>query len=141
MFILFIIIAAAFILIAAAANERKNMHNIRKIYLYVVSLVALIIIVIGSITLLNMALKAWIFTKADRYASYPMMKPDPEFCKVQNGIKAPPECDANYLEQQKKAEEENRASQQQRDAANSLAMILVGSPVFYFHWRLARKET
>lgn len=112
------------------------MQNIKKIYLYLVSLVSLFIIVFGAISLLNMGLKTWVFTKADKdFYSYPMcqteVSPDP------TGNSVAYKCDE--AEQQRRAEDA-REAQKQRDAANSLAMIIVGAPVFYFHWRLARKE-
>jgi hypothetical protein len=117
------------------------MQNIKKIYLYVVSLVSLIILVIGSIMLINMALKAWVFTKADNnyYGSY--AKPTAEYCKtLAPDGKVPLECQPGYEEEQRKQEAENRSSQRQRDAAQAVSMIIVAAPVFYFHWRLARKE-
>ena len=82
-----------------------------------------------------MALKTWVFTKADKdYFSYPM-------CPVESPDKSQGvmvKCDE---EQQKKQAEENRQAQKQREASDAVAMILVASPVFYFHWRLARKES
>ncbi len=110
------------------------MHNIKKIYLYLVSLIALFIVVFGSITLLNMGLKTWVFTKADKdYFSYAICPP------VMEGESKVPASECNEKEQRERAEE-SRAAQRQREAANAVAMILVGAPVFYFHWRLARKE-
>jgi phage protein D len=112
------------------------MQHIKKIYLYLVSLVSLIIIIVGSIMLLNMALKTWVFTKADRdFYGYPYC---PTEIRTPEGSEAKP-VDCNE-EEQKKRNEENRAAQKQRDAAQALSMILVASPVFYYHWRLARRE-
>lgn len=115
------------------------MQNIKKIYLYLVSLVSLIILVVAGIMLINLGLKTWVFPKADKnYYSYPSIA-----CSAPADAKTPTkpgECDPAVQEQQKKADEENRAAQKQRDAAQALAMIIVASPVFYFHWRLARKE-
>lgn len=114
------------------------MHNIKKIYLYLVSTIALVIWVFGAIMLVNMALKAWVFTKADTYSYY---APRPEMCSQANGdIKAYPECAPGYEEQQRKMDEQNRASQRQRDASQALSMILIAGPIWFFHWRLARKE-
>lgn len=108
--------------------------SLKKAYLYLVSVISLVIWVIGAIMLLNMALKTWIFTKADRdYYSYPCMaKVNPD------GSSVP--CSAEEESRQKTQSEENRASQKQRDAAQALAFIVVGVPVWYGHWRLAKKE-
>lgn len=116
------------------------MHNIKKIYLYLVSLIALFIVVFGSITLLNMALKTWVFTKADRdfYPACPIAAPIVE----QNGQSVPVKGSGGCDEaEQQKIADINRTAQKQREASNAVAMIIVGSPVFYFHWRLARKES
>ncbi len=114
------------------------MQNIKKIYLYLVSTIALVIWVVGGIILLNMALKAWVFTKADTY-SYSMARPT--MCGEPGAdIKAYPECAPGYAEEQKRIEAENRTSQRQRDASQALSMILIAAPVWFFHWRLARKE-
>jgi len=90
--------------------------------------------------LLNMALKTWVFPKADTYGYYPA-RMSPEYCsQAQTDAKMMPECDPNWEETMKKQEEENRKSQRQRDASQALAMILIAGPVWFFHWRLARKE-
>ncbi len=106
------------------------MQSIKKIYLYLVSVIALIIMVIGGIMLLNMALKTWLFTKADKdlyLAPCPTMVDKPEVST----------CDEPA---QRKLAEENRVAQKQRDAAQALAMLIVATPVWYFHWRLAKRE-
>ncbi len=118
------------------------MQHIKKIYLYVVSLVGLIILIVAGVTLINMGLKAWVFTKADSNIGYapqiscaqPPSAPDTTNAK-------PPECsDPNYAAKQKQIETDQRAAQRQSDAAHAIAMIIVGVPVFVYHWRLARKE-
>ena len=48
---------------------------IRKIYLYLFALIGLVLIVIGCVRLVGLALKTYIFTKADVYYEYPMTRP------------------------------------------------------------------
>jgi glucan phosphoethanolaminetransferase (alkaline phosphatase superfamily) len=131
--ILTLIIIAA---IAAAKQNERNDMSLKKAYLYLVSVISLIISVVGAIILLNMALKAWVFKKADQnYYSYPVCSqtknPDGS---VNQG------CDPQLIAQQQKQDQENRAAQRQRDASQALAMIIVATPVWYYHWRMARKE-
>lgn len=109
------------------------MHNIKKIYLYLVSVIALVIWMWGGITLVNMALKTWVFTKADNYYTTPCLA-------TKNPDGSTIECDAKTRAEQEKADAENRIAQKQRDATQALSMILIATPVWYFHWRLARKE-
>lgn len=108
--------------------------SLKKAYLYLVSVISLVIAVIGAIMLINMALKTWVFPKADQnFYSYPCPMSAPP-----DGKAAP--CDQAALDQQKKLDVENRAAQKQRDAAQALAMIIVATPVWYYHWKMARKE-
>ncbi|TSC65325.1 MAG: Uncharacterized protein G01um101477_527 [Candidatus Doudnabacteria bacterium Gr01-1014_77] len=111
---------------------------IKKAYLYVVSLVSLIIIMVGAITLLNMGLK--ILLNAEEYYSYPMMAVNCQV-PVEKGVAVKTtECDPDYQIKQQEYEKKNQQQQRKRDIAQSLAMIIVGTPVFYYHWKLARKE-
>jgi len=118
------------------------MHNIKKIYLYLVSVIALIIMVIGGIILLNMALKTWVFTKADNNFYLDTYRCASVSPTTEPATEKPvtPTCTPEQEEKQRKEQEEQKTANKQRDAAQALAMILVASPVWYFHWRLARKE-
>src|SRR3989338_5744014 len=108
--------------------------SLKKAYLYLVSVISLVIAVIGAIMLINLALKTWVFPKADRdFYSSPCVKSiEPNGRTI--------ECDPAMQEEQKKQNEENRAAEKQREAAQALAMLIVATPVWWGHWRLARKE-
>jgi hypothetical protein len=114
-----------------------NMAWIKKVYLYLVSLVSLVILIIAGIMLINMALKTWVFTKADTnyYGYCPVIEQTTtDNSTVPVKETAPRECtDEEYAKDQ-------RSAQKQRDAAQALAMIIVATPVFLYHWKLARKE-
>ena len=103
--------------------------SLKKAYLYLVSVISLVIAVVGAIMLINLALKAWVFTKADQnyYAMSCPVAPDGKNVG----------CDSAQLRQQAK---DNQSSQRQNTAAQALAMIIVATPVWVYHWRLARKE-
>ncbi len=102
--------------------------------------------------LINLGLKTLIFTKADNAYYYPAdLNCDPVMSnttaeKNDNTTLAvpaplPPECsDPNYKQKQEQEEKNRRTGQNQHDAAQSLSLILVAAPLFYYHWRLARKE-
>ena len=100
-----------------------------------VSAITLVIWVIGAIILLNMALKTWVFTKADQNVYYyapcaSTVAPDGKTVQ----------CDPAEQQRQKEMDKEQRSAQKQRDAAQAVAMILVAVPVWYGHWRLAKRE-
>jgi len=48
---------------------------IRKIYLYLFTLVGLALITVGSVRLVELGLKTYVLTKADNYYNYPISKP------------------------------------------------------------------
>lgn len=113
---------------------------IKKVYLYVVSLISLIILVIAAIMLINLGLKTWVFPKADdNYYAYPAYVNCPAMDEQTR--KTVVECnDPDYAKKEEERVKNERSAQKQRDASQAIAMILVAAPVFLYHWRLARKE-
>jgi hypothetical protein len=102
---------------------------VKKIYIYLFSAIGLVIVIIGSVQLINLGLKAFIFTKADVYYSYPA----PVTAEKGQTVQQPDQKMVDEFQQN------NLVSQRQRDAANAIAMIIVGAPLFLYHWKLARK--
>jgi hypothetical protein len=113
--------------------------SLKKAYLYLVSVISLVIGVVGAIMLLNIALKTWVFPKADQldyYYSGPCLS---EVKPVMiDGATIP--CTAEETARQKTEAEDRRSAQKQRDAAQALAMIVIAVPVWMYHWKMARKE-
>lgn len=119
--------------------ERKEL--IRTIYLYLFSLVGLVIVVIGLVNLVDLGLKAFVFKSADQpinYPSYPypakVMAPDGE------GSAMTPEEEAKYKAEQMEAEKRQRQSERERSASQALAMIIIGVPLFTYHWKIIQKD-
>ena len=134
-------------------------RTVRTIYLYLVSLIALIFILVNAGILINMALQTWVFTnaeKADQYGYYP---PEPKTYlsddnrQIAEQLKVSPSLtDAQKKQveawladyERSRAEyvdpETRRSAQRQRDASRSLAQLLIAGPVFWYHWKFARKE-
>ncbi|MEK7593134.1 MAG: hypothetical protein AAB464_00225 [Patescibacteria group bacterium] len=115
---------------------------IRKIYLYLFALIGLVLITIGCVRLVGLGLKTYIFTKADVYYEYPMARP----VKNPPAGGAPVEGEkAEELQQPTKEEieeyqNEQRTSNRQREAAESLAFIIVGLPLYLYHWKVIKKD-
>ena len=119
--------------------------TIKSIYFYLVSFVALMMVVFSTADIINIVLKTWVFTAADKdmYAypravcevPTPATPPDPkavpavskEDCEKQN---------AENIKQQ----EASRVAQKQRDVVRDISMIVVGIPLFLIHWRILRKK-
>ncbi len=110
---------------------------IRKIYLYLFALIGLVLITIGCVRLVGLALKTYIFTKADVYYEYPMARP----VKI-----APAESDKTEEIQQPTKEEveeyqnKQQTANRQREAAESLAFIIVGLPLYLYHWQVIKRD-
>lgn len=115
---------------------------IKNIYFYLVSFVALMMVVFSLADLINLGLKTWVFPKADDF-SY-AVKPygcEAGFKPADPNYKAPTaeEC-AKQEADAKKQEEESRTAQRQRDAVRDISMIVVGIPLFILHWLALRKK-
>ncbi len=130
---------------------------IRTIYLYLFTLIGLILVVIGSVKFIDMGLKTFVFTRADEpqkiqqrsfgFSSFPI--PAAKIEQAQNSADFSEE-EKNLLKQwaedYKKWQEESQkidyiVSERQREASNNLAMILVGLPLYLYHWSLIKRET
>lgn len=101
--------------------------NVRLIYLYLFSFVGLLVVVVGSVRIVDLGLKVFVFKNADRYDTYPVY---------------PAMVDGRPVDM---AAEKTRADtestrQRQRDLSNSLAMIAVGLPLYVYHWKTIQKE-
>jgi hypothetical protein len=103
---------------------------IRKIYLYLFSLVGLVLITIGGVQLVNLGLKTYIFTKADQYYEYPAVQP----------VKPGSESTAPNQKQLDEFQKNQQASQRQREVSTALAMIIIGTPLFLYHWSRIKKD-
>lgn len=106
--------------------------SIRLLYLYLFSFIGLIISVIGCIRLVQLGIKVYIFKDADMYASIPYEITIPD--GKTTGL-----TPADRELQIRNQEQENRR-QRQREVAESIAMLLVGIPLYKYHWNLIKKE-
>jgi hypothetical protein len=129
--------------------ERNSL--IKSIYLYTFSLLGLVLIVIGGVNFIDMALKAYVFTQAeqDSYYKAPSM---PYNLEVVESLK-----DNESLTEEEKAiverwfsnyeewEEQNEkidplTSRRHEKASRNLALILIGLPLYLYHWKIIRRE-
>lgn len=132
---------------------------IRTIYLYLFALVGLAMAVVGMARLVDIGLKQYIFTKADEeiYRSFPAEPPAPKNYLVERGLTE--EQKKGLSEEQKKAmvqweidyknwqeSQKNqpkidyKTAQTQRNASSALSMILVGLPLYLYHWSVIKRD-
>lgn len=128
---------------------------IRTIYLYAFALLGLVLLTISGIRFLDMGLKAFVFTKADErmkieYArpimpySYEKIKGlETEEVSLTNEeatqVKQIIQEYENWEERSKKVD--SVTSNRHRTASSSLAMILIGLPLYLYHWKVIKRET
>ncbi|HLC62851.1 MAG TPA: hypothetical protein VJJ21_00875 [Candidatus Nanoarchaeia archaeon] len=134
------------------AEERRDKKQlIRTIYLYAFSLLGLVLLIIGSVGFVNMGLKAYVFTGADqqRYIyEQPIAYPVANLEKAQDN-KDLTDVDREDIrkiiddynsQKERNAKIDVVASQRQSDAAQNLSLIIVGLPLYIYHWRLVKRE-
>lgn len=136
------------------------MSIVRTLYLYLFSLIGLVLVVIGAVGLLNIALKAFIFTQAEKdLYGFPSCAPV-SIEKLSSSIQpaaTTTTSSQSCLTEQEKADinqwivsykiwqEQNQnmnyaTVQRQRDAAQNLAIIFIGLPLYLFHWATIKRE-
>ena len=138
------------------------MNIVRTLYLYLFSLIGLVVAVIGMVGLVNLALKTFIFTQADRnFYNTPVCAPAAieKFPSVADnvGTSTAATTTSVCLTAQEKADmqqwvsdykawqEQNKgfdqiAAQRQSEMATDLAMIIIGLPLYIFHWATIKRE-
>ncbi|MEM4648313.1 MAG: hypothetical protein QXO12_03345 [Candidatus Pacearchaeota archaeon] len=122
----------------------KTKEIIRYIYLYLFSLIGLILIIIGLVRMIDLTLKTFIFKKADEIIIYPYNKLSLPTIEEKNisldeKEKILKEQEENRL-QQIEFEKKQKEIEKNKVASNSLALIIVGFPLFFYHWNLIKKE-
>lgn len=113
------------------------MELIKKIYIYLFSAVGLVLIVIGAVELINLGLRTYVFIRADMTYEYPI---SPKLAPSTDTTLT----DTHLLDQERVAQTEYQnnvlVSTRQRQAANAIALLIVGIPLFAYHWKTIRKE-
>lgn len=100
--------------------------SLRLLYLYLFSFVGLLITVIGSIQILDLGLKTYVF-KVSEYTYYA----EPMIAENKFAISTEEARLRNTLEQE---------NQRKRQLSTSLSMILVGVPLYLYHWKTIKRE-
>jgi hypothetical protein len=131
---------------------------IRKVYLYLFSMVGLVLIIIGTARFVDMGLKTYVFKLAyqQEKLNYDRVVPVPEFLerKVAAGAGSATTValteeefnQVQYLIDDYKNWQERQdtlnpvLANKHRDASINLSLILVGCPLYLYHWLTIRKE-
>jgi hypothetical protein len=126
---------------------------IRAAYLYLAALIGLVLVTIGGVQLEDMGLRAFVFRAADARERLEMAPPAPPFrpddaaaLAQRPGLSAEERRLLQQWGEEYRRWQEGYAkvdmvrAQRARQASGSLSMILVGLPLFLFHWRTIQRE-
>lgn len=105
---------------------------IRKIYLYLFSLIGLGLMAVGTTRLVSLLLRTYVLTKADVFYQYPA--PRPPMMQKETGFEEPSSKEVAEFESKQ------RIANHQREAAEALAQIIVGLPLYLYHWSVIRRD-
>jgi hypothetical protein len=129
---------------------------VRTVYLYIFAMLGLVLLTIGGVRFADMGLKAFVFTKADEeqrlYNKQPSFAPMPTD-KIES-LASDSQTTLSESERQSiqqwlsdyKNWQEQRANidpitaQRHRDASLNLALILIGLPLYLYHWATIKKD-
>ena len=136
-------------------SEKKHYSIIRTIYLYIFTLLGLIFTIIGTVRMVDMGLKLFIFTKAEEQQRLSYKQPISEPYRLQRVESIQDEegfteeekqLAKEWLEDYKEWKEEvdnidYADARRHQDASSSFSFILVGLPLYFYHWKIIKKET
>ncbi|MFH1657597.1 MAG: hypothetical protein ABH919_03955 [bacterium] len=122
-------------------NESTNSKNriIKSIYFYLVSFVALMMIVFSTANMIDVALKTWVFTSADGDIYYGMSCIQPTMESDSSPKFSVEDCE-RQKEESRIQQEKAKVAQRQRDIVRDISMIAVGVPLFLVHWKIVRRK-
>ncbi|OGE81103.1 MAG: hypothetical protein A3H72_01490 [Candidatus Doudnabacteria bacterium RIFCSPLOWO2_02_FULL_48_8] len=104
------------------------------------AIVGLVLIIIGAVSLINLGLKTWIFTKADDAMCYYGPRYAAPMKEIGTTGQTQEELDRQRAEDERYCKEVTRPAQKQTQAAMAIAQLIVGIPLFGYHWMIIRKE-
>lgn len=97
------------------------MSKIRLVYLYLFAAIGLITIIVGSVRMVDLGLKTFVFKDTDKFEIYPSKLPDGQ-----------PEL---TVEEMQARQERETKRNRQRQLVEALSMLMVGVPVYLYHWK------
>lgn len=132
-----------------------KLNSIRNIYFYLVALIALMMIVWGTVDLANLGLTTWIFKTADRADDWapPVPYMVTEVKLGETAARCSEKCDLtadeklqiqNWLVDYKNWQDQQgilKVARKQKNAVRDISMLVVAIPLFIWHWKMISKET
>src|SRR3989344_4991123 len=98
-----------------------TMSKIRLIYLYLFAAVGLITVIVGTVRMVDLGLKTFLFKNVDKYEIYPTKPMDGQSVESPEVIQ--------------RRQDRETARNRERDLVGALSMLIVGVPVYLYHWK------
>lgn len=122
----------------------KALRIIRNVYLYLVAMIGLIVFIIGSVGLTNNVIKNYIFGANEyRYISPFDTQCEQFYTKDPTSslmLERTPEEIAECERRIEEQNELNRRNDLAREFSINIAQIVIGLPVWLFHWGIIQRE-
>ncbi|MBU1146106.1 hypothetical protein KKD80_00975 [Patescibacteria group bacterium] len=133
-----------------------KLNSIRTVYFYLIALIALMMIVWGTVDLANLGLTTWVFKNADRADDWSPPAPYYMTAEVKMGETAErcaEKCDLteseqlqiqNWLVDYKNWQDQQgdlKIARKQKNAVRDISMLVVAIPLFLWHWKMISRET
>ncbi len=133
-------------------EKEKSKRLIRHIYLYLVTAITIVLVIISTIGMINLALSEYVFDvkgyeELDDYKwqcgenATPVAVDDRELNPAKSvAVKATEEDQSKCLEDAKANAVLRHENDVKRDFVNWLSMLLVSLPLYFYHWGIIKKE-
>ncbi len=125
---------------------------VRYIYLYLVTAITIILLIVSTIGVINLGLKEYVFGikgwgefediyyecgEEYPHLSKPAIPEEEDFARVSLSSEEKEEC-IQKIKERRSLQHKNDLK---RDFVNYLAMLIVALPLYLYHWKLINKKT
>ena len=130
-------------------GHKKSLRVIRNVYLYLVAMIGLIVFIFGAVGIINNIFQNYVFkVDYDNYTEpYPlkggtcsMQYPDPTDKEGKRLISPTPQEMEECVKRMDQQKVQNRTNRIGMEFSISIAQIVVGLPIWLFHWGIIQKE-
>lgn len=130
-------------------EHKKALRVIRNVYLYLVSMIGLVVFIIGAVGIINNVFQNYVFRVDYDYYTQPVPYgagtcfspyPDPADKEGKRLITPSAAESADCEKKQEQQKEQNRINRIGTDFSISIAQIVVGLPIWLFHWGIIQRE-
>lgn len=123
----------------AKAPKKKNIQGwIRTVYLYLISAITIIMVIVASVSVVRIGLDTYVF-QIDRPAYWHNECMTPRVVNEGGSEMTDAELEA-CKERALEDAREQLAHERKRDVSEALAMLLVALPLYLYHWRVIQRD-